>query len=126
MHVKKLLELLFPKEQQIKSHHNHPLIGSYSRRDFMASTEGLVELPPDLSYENATAIALGYFTAFAGIVRTGVVKSGETVLVTGTTGSVGSAAASARDFVARQMMICWHSSRLKWRAANSWRLFKLP
>jgi len=65
-----------------------------SHAEFVAvPVEGLVELPPDLSYEDATAIALGYFTAFAGIVRTGAVKRGETVLVTGTTGSVGSAAA---------------------------------
>ncbi len=65
-----------------------------SHAEFVAvPVEGLVEMPPDLSYENATAIALGYFTAFAGIVRTGAIKRGETVLVTGTTGSVGSAAA---------------------------------
>ena len=65
-----------------------------SHAEFVAvPVEGLVEMPPDLSYEHATAIALGYFTAFAGLVRTGAVKRGETVLITGTTGSVGSAAA---------------------------------
>ena len=55
--------------------------------------EGLVEVPPELSYENAATIPLGYLTAFAAIVRTGQVKKGETVLITGTTGGVGSAAA---------------------------------
>jgi len=55
--------------------------------------EGLVEMPTGLSYENASSIGLGYLTAFAAIVRTGAVKRGETVLVTGTTGAVGSAAA---------------------------------
>ncbi len=65
-----------------------------SHAEFVAvPVEGLVEMPPHLSYEQAAAIALGYFTAFAGIVRTGAVKPGETVLITGTTGSVGSAAA---------------------------------
>ena len=38
-----------------------------SHAEFVAvPVEGLVEMPPDLSYEQATAIALGYFTAFAG------------------------------------------------------------
>ncbi len=55
--------------------------------------EGLVEVPPELSYEKAAAIGLGYLTAFAAVVRTGALKKGETVLVTGTTGAVGSAAA---------------------------------
>ncbi|MGA7562419.1 MAG: zinc-binding alcohol dehydrogenase family protein [Desulfobaccales bacterium] len=65
-----------------------------SHAEFVAvPVEGLVEMPPDLGYEQAAAMVLGYLTAFAGIVRTGAVQPGETVLVTGTTGSVGSAAA---------------------------------
>jgi threonine dehydrogenase-like Zn-dependent dehydrogenase len=59
--------------------------------------EALVEKPPALSEENAAASALTHLTAFAAIARTGQVKSGETVLVTGTTGAVGSAAASGMD-----------------------------
>ena len=55
--------------------------------------EGLVEMAPELDYEDAAAIGLGYLTAYAAIVRTGAVKGGETVLITGTTGAVGSAAA---------------------------------
>jgi len=55
--------------------------------------EGLVEVPPDLGYKKAASIGLGYLTAFAALVRTASVKKGETVLVTGTTGAVGSAAA---------------------------------
>ena len=83
-----------------------------SHAEFVAvPVEGLVELPPDLSYEKATAIALGYFTAFAGVVRTGAVKPGETILVTGTTGSVGSAAARVAAWKGARVLGTMRSSR---------------
>jgi NADPH2:quinone reductase len=66
-----------------------------SHAEFMAAPiEALVEIPPEFNDENAASIGVTYLTAFAAIVRTGEVKSGETVLVTGTTGAVGSAAAT--------------------------------
>ncbi|MGO9453519.1 MAG: quinone oxidoreductase family protein [Candidatus Binataceae bacterium] len=66
-----------------------------SHAEFMAvPIEALVETPAEFSDENAASIGVIYLTAFAAIVRTGEVKSGETVLVTGTTGAVGSAAAT--------------------------------
>ena len=83
-----------------------------SHAEFVAvPVEGLVEMPPDLSYEHATAIALGYFTAFAGLVRTGAVKRGETVLITGTTGSVGSAAARVAAWKGARVLGTVRSSR---------------
>jgi NADPH:quinone reductase len=83
-----------------------------SHAEFVAvPVDGLVEKPPDLSYEQAAAIALGYFTAFAGIVRTGAVKRGETVLVTGTTGSVGSAAARVAAWKGARVLGTVRSSR---------------
>ena len=83
-----------------------------SHAEFVAvPVEGLVEMPPDLSYEKATAIALGYFTAFAGIVRTGAVKRGETVLVTGATGSVGSAAVRVAAWKGARVLGTARSSR---------------
>ena len=83
-----------------------------SHAEFVAvPVEGLVAMPPDLSYEQATAIALGYFTAFAGIVRTGAVKRGETVLVTGTTGSVGSAAVRVAAWKGARVLGTVRSSR---------------
>jgi NADPH:quinone reductase-like Zn-dependent oxidoreductase len=83
-----------------------------SHAEFVAvPVAGLVEMPPDLSYEQATAIALGYFTAYAGIVRTGAVKRGETVLVTGTTGSVGSAAARVAAWKGARVLGTVRSSR---------------
>ena len=66
-----------------------------SHAEFMAvPIEALVEIPPEFNDENAASIGVIYLTAFAAIVPTGEVKSGETVLVTGTTGAVGSAAAT--------------------------------
>jgi NADPH:quinone reductase len=66
-----------------------------SHAEFMAvPVEALVEIPPEFSDENAASIGVIYLAAFAAIVRTGEVKSGETVLVTGTMGGVGSAAAT--------------------------------
>ncbi|MGA7579641.1 MAG: quinone oxidoreductase family protein [Desulfobaccales bacterium] len=83
-----------------------------SHAEFVAvPVEGLVELPPDLGYEQAAAIALGYLTAFAGIVRAGAVKPGETVLVTGTTGAVGSAAARVAGWKGARVLGTMRSSR---------------
>ena len=66
-----------------------------SHAEFMAvPVEALVEIPPEFTDENAASIGVAFLTAYAAIVRTGAVRSGETVLVTGTTGAVGSAAAT--------------------------------
>ena len=68
-----------------------------SHAEFVAvPVEALVEMPPEFSYEQATSIGLEYLTAFAAVVRTGDVKQGETVLVTGTMGAVGLAAEKLR------------------------------
>lgn len=55
--------------------------------------QGLVELPPSLSHVDATACSLGYLTAEAALRRLPDDRHGTTLLVTGATGTVGSAAA---------------------------------
>lgn len=50
----------------------------------------LVELPKNVSFSQAAAMALSYVTAWRSVVA-GQLKSNETVLVTGASGSVGSA-----------------------------------
>jgi NADPH:quinone reductase len=66
-----------------------------SHAEFLAvPVEALVEIPPEFSDENAASIGVTFLTAYAAISRVGAVKSGETVLVTGTTGAVGSASAA--------------------------------
>ncbi len=66
-----------------------------SHAEFMAvPVAALVDIPPGFSDEIAGSIGVIYLAAFDAIVPTGEVKSGETVLVTGTMGGVGSAAAT--------------------------------
>ncbi len=83
-----------------------------SHAEFVAvPVEALVEMPPELRYEQATAIGLEYLTAFAALVRTGGVQQGETVLVTGTTGGVGSAAAKIAAWKGARVLGTVRSSR---------------
>ncbi|MET8311334.1 NADPH:quinone oxidoreductase family protein [Micromonospora sp. NPDC005173] len=53
--------------------------------------ELVMELPDGMSYESAAASGLVYSTAYFGLLRRGQLKPGETVLVTGAGGGVGSA-----------------------------------
>jgi NADPH:quinone reductase-like Zn-dependent oxidoreductase len=48
--------------------------------------------PPNLSFEEAACVGTNFVTAFEGLVNRAKVKEGETVLVTGAGGGVGSAA----------------------------------
>jgi NADPH2:quinone reductase len=83
-----------------------------SHAEFMTvPVEALVETPAGFSDENAASIGVTYLTAFAAIVRRGEVKSGETVLVTGTTGAVGSAAAKIAHMNGARVLGTVRSSR---------------
>jgi NADPH:quinone reductase len=50
-------------------------------------------LPNNLSFEQAAAMGVAYMTAWAAIVIAAKIKPGETILITGTGGAVGGAAA---------------------------------
>ena len=83
-----------------------------SHAEFVAvPVEGLVAMPPEFSYEQAAAIGVEYLTAYAALVRTGAVQRGETVLVTGTTGAVGSAAARIAAWKGARVLGTVRSSR---------------
>jgi NADPH2:quinone reductase len=59
-------------------------------------------LPKNLTFEQAAAMGVAYLTAWAAVVSAAMIQAGETILITGTTGAVGSAAAKiARKFGAR-------------------------
>jgi NADPH:quinone reductase-like Zn-dependent oxidoreductase len=59
-------------------------------------------LPKNLTFEQAAAMGVAYMTAWAAVVSTARIQAGETILITGTTGAVGGAAAKiARKFDAR-------------------------
>jgi NADPH:quinone reductase-like Zn-dependent oxidoreductase len=65
-----------------------------SHADFVAvPREGVVPMPRALSFAQAAAIGLPYLTAFAAVVHGARLLAGETILILGTRGAVGSAAA---------------------------------
>jgi len=53
----------------------------------------VVPLPRNLSFEQAAGIGVAYITAWAALVNAAKIQAGETVLILGATGAVGSAAA---------------------------------
>jgi NADPH2:quinone reductase len=53
----------------------------------------VLPLPRNLSFEQAAGIGVAYMTAWAAMVNAAQIQAGETVLILGTTGAVGSAAA---------------------------------
>ena len=53
----------------------------------------VLPLPRNLSFEQAAAIGVAYITAWAALVNAARIQPGETALILGTTGAVGSAAA---------------------------------
>jgi NADPH:quinone reductase-like Zn-dependent oxidoreductase len=64
--------------------------------------EGVVEKPAQLSFAEAAAVGVGYMTAWSALVAAGQLRGGETALILGVTGAVGSAgAAIARHLGAR-------------------------
>jgi len=50
-------------------------------------------MPRNLSFEQSAAMGVAYMTAWAAIVTTAKIQPGETILITGTSGAVGAAAA---------------------------------
>src|SRR4029077_4129178 len=53
----------------------------------------VLPLPRNLSFEQAAGIGVAYITAWAALINAAQLQAGETALILGTTGAVGSAAA---------------------------------
>src|ERR1700722_9731479 len=53
----------------------------------------VIPLPKNLSFQQAAGIGVAYITAWAALVNAAQIQAGETALILGTTGAVGSAAA---------------------------------
>jgi NADPH2:quinone reductase len=65
-----------------------------SHAEFVAvPASAVVPLPENLSFAQAAGIGVAYLTAWAALVNAAAIKPGENVLILGTTGAVGSAAA---------------------------------
>jgi NADPH:quinone reductase-like Zn-dependent oxidoreductase len=64
----------------------------------------VVPLPKNLSFAQAAGIGVAYLTAWAALVNAADIKPGENVLILGTTGAVGSAAARIAHSVGAQVI----------------------
>jgi NADPH2:quinone reductase len=65
-----------------------------SHAEFLAlPAVAVLPLPGNASFEQGAGIGVAYMTAWAALVNSARVRKGETVLITGTTGNVGSIAA---------------------------------
>ena len=65
-----------------------------SHAEYLAvSVTAVIPLPRSLSFEQAAGIGVAYITAWAALVNTAQIQTGETALILGTTGGVGGAAA---------------------------------
>ena len=85
--------------------------GGYAEK--IAVAEDLVmELPDGLSFEDAAASGLVYTTAHFGLLRRGQLRPGETVLVTGAGGGVGSAGVQlAKAYGARVIALAQNDAK---------------
>jgi NADPH:quinone reductase len=65
-----------------------------SHAEFVAvPASAVLRMPKNLSFEQAAGIGVAYLTAWAALVNAARIQPGETALILGTTGAVGSAAA---------------------------------
>ncbi len=85
-----------------------------SHAEFVAVPEAAVlPLPKGFSFEQAASVGVAYMTAWAALVKAAQLQMGETALILGTTGAVGSAAARiARRRGARVLGTLRHKSDL--------------
>lgn len=65
--------------------------GTYSKY-FITTASGVTNLPETVSFEQAACLQLSFGTAWHGLLTRGALQVGETVLITGAGGGVGSAA----------------------------------
>jgi NADPH:quinone reductase-like Zn-dependent oxidoreductase len=90
-----------------------------SHAEYLAvPSEALVEKPADLSFAEASAMALSYLAAWSSVVRAGGLQSSDTALVLGAAGAVGSSAVRiAKHLGARVIGVMRDASESK-RAAE--------
>ncbi|WP_370616582.1 NADPH:quinone oxidoreductase family protein [Mumia sp. Pv 4-285] len=67
-----------------------PMLGGFSER-VVANPDMTFHLPDNLSYEEGAAIPLNYLTAHFALLKRGYLRHGESVLVQGAAGGVGTA-----------------------------------
>ena len=71
----------------------------------------LVRIPDEVSYESAASIPLAYATAHRMLVTHGQVRAGETVLILGASGGVGTACVLLAKMAGAQVLACSSSEQ---------------
>jgi NADPH2:quinone reductase len=71
------------------------VVGAYAERIVVAE-EGLLPMPPGMSFEEAAAIYLTLPTSYAALHQRGALRAGEWCLVLAAAGGVGMAAGASR------------------------------
>jgi NADPH2:quinone reductase len=72
--------------------------------------DGLVEIPDEITFAEATAMALAYLTAWQALAVAGKLQKGETVLITGASGAVGGAAVRVAEYLGAKVIGTFLSS----------------
>jgi NADPH2:quinone reductase len=63
--------------------------GNALRTEIIVPLKQVLKKPPSLSHQEASAMFVGYATAYHGLIQRGHLRNGETVLVTGAAGGMG-------------------------------------
>ncbi len=67
-----------------------PSMGAHAQYTVINQNEAIVNLPENVSFEDASSIADGAITAYPFLLETGKLKSGQHILINGGSGSIGS------------------------------------
>ena len=95
-------------------------LGQGAFSDYVLLNQKAVDLKPtNLSFEQAAAFQTAYLTAYVSLVRRGNLKSGETLLVHGSTGGVGMAAVQLGKYLGAKV-IATGTSQEKLEYTKSW------
>lgn len=84
--------------------------GAYAEQ-LLVPEDLVVEVPEQVSFESAAASGLVFYTAQLGLMQRGQLKAGETVLVTGVGGGVGSAAVQLAKAHGARVVALTHDER---------------
>jgi len=88
-----------------------PIVGGYSEYIVLSSNE-LVPVPPGLDYAEVVSLVLNYTTAYQMLDRCAHIRSGETILIHGAAGGVGTALLQLGKLVNLKMYGTASSSKL--------------
>ena len=95
-------------------------LGQGAFSDYVLLNQKAVDTKPtNLSFEQAAAFQTAYLTAYVSLVRRGNLKSGETLLVHGSTGGVGMAAVQLGKYLGAKV-IATGTSQEKLEYTKSW------